>query len=212
MTEPPPPPREFGHAPDRTGRPSRRHPPLLPRGPAPTARPRRRGRRGLAAVGYLALAAISAIVGAVTFLLVAAPVDFVRDQLVSQVKAHTGRDLSIAGPTSIALVPQVSVHLADVSLSEPPEMGGGVVLTAKTFAIDVPLLSLLSRQFAVKRLLLVRPTIDLRVDQDGRRNWAATPATLRQASSADAGPAPEPSGGGPAARSRVPAGFDGLSL
>jgi len=216
MTEPPPPPREFGHAPDRTGRPSRRQPPLLPRGPAPTARPRRRGRRGLAAVGYLALAAISAIVGAVTFLLVAAPVDFVRDQLVSQVKAHTGRDLSIAGPTSISLLPQVSVHLADVSLSEPPGMGGGAVLTAQTFAIDVPLLSLLSRQFAVKRLLLVRPTIDLRIDRDGQRNWAAVArGSLRQAASVAAAPAPDPappSGAPGAGRTRVAAAFDGLSL
>ena len=46
------------------------------------------------------------------------------------------------------------------------------LLTAQSFAIDVPLLSLLSRQFAVKRLLLVQPTIELRIDAEGRRNWS----------------------------------------
>ena len=127
-------------------------PPPLPRSGEPAPRPRRRRRRWLALSGYCLLALACALVAALTFFVVAAPVDFVRDQLVQQVKAHWGRDLVIAGPTSISLLPQVSVRLSDVSLSEPPGMGGGALLTAETFAIDVPLLALLSRQFAVKRL------------------------------------------------------------
>ena len=148
-------------------------PPPLPRSGEPAAlpRPRRRRRRWRAWAGYLLLALACTLVTAVTFFVIAAPVDFVREQLVQQVKAHSGRDLVIAGPTSISLLPQVSVRLGDVSLSEPPGMGAGTLLTAETFAIDVPLLALLSRQFAVKRLLLVRPTIELRIDAEGRRNW-----------------------------------------
>src|SRR5262245_39559565 len=163
-------------------------------GQAAGMRQRRRRRRWLAVGGYLTLALACALVGSITFLLVAAPVDFVRDQLVQQVKARTGRDLQIGGPTSIALLPQLSVHLADVSLSEPPSMGGGPLLTAQAFTIDVPLASLLTRRFAIKRLLLVRPTIELRIDAEGRRNWTfANPAAagaVRQASAGE--PAPEP--------------------
>jgi len=183
---------------------------------APTLRPRRRRRRWLQFTGYLLLGFACALVGSITFLLIAAPVDFVRDQMVQQVKAHTGRDLVIAGPTSIALLPQVSVHLADVTLSEPPGMGGAPLLTAQSFAIDVPLLSLLSRQFAVKRLLLVHPTIELRIDAEGRRNWsfARAPGGTQPATDADAGHR-EPAAG-PSARSAKGSGvataFDQLSL
>jgi AsmA protein len=190
-----------------------RPPPLLRTGEA-APRPRRRRRRWLQFTGYLLLGFACTVVGSITFLLIAAPVDFVRDQMVQQVKAHTGRDLTIAGPTSIALFPQVSVHLADVTLSEPPGMDGGPLLTAKSFAIDVPLLSLLSRQFAVKRLLLVQPTIELRIDADGRRNWsfARTPGGAETA--ANAGPR-EPTAA-PIPRSPKAAGvaaaFDQLSL
>ena len=193
-------------------------PPPLPRSgeAAPTLRPRRRRRRWLQFTGYLLLGFACALVGSITFLLIAAPVDFVRDQMVQQVKAHTGRDLVIAGPTSIALLPQVSVHLADVTLSEPPGMGGAPLLTAQSFAIDVPLLSLLSRQFAVKRLLLVHPTIELRIDAEGRRNWsfARAPGGTQPATDADAGHR-EPAAG-PSVRSAKGSGvataFDQLSL
>jgi AsmA protein len=131
--------------------------------------------------GYVGLALACLIAGTLTFLLIAAPVDFVREQLVQQVKAHTGRDLVIAGPTSISLLPRVAVQLADVSLSEPPAMGSGALLTAQVFAIEVPLVSLLSRQFAVTRLMLVRPSIELRVDAEGRRNWNfASPAAAER--------------------------------
>src|SRR4030095_3549896 len=143
-------------------------PPPLPRTGEAALRPRRRRRRWLQFTGYLLLGFACALVGSITFLLIAAPVDFVRDQMVQQVKAHTGRDLVIAGPTSIALFPQVSCALADVQCSEPAGMVGAPLLTAQSFAIDVPLLSLLSRQFAVKRLLLVHPTLELRIDAEGR--------------------------------------------
>jgi len=190
-------------------------PPPLPRSgePAPTPRPRRRRRRWLALSGYFLLALACALVAALTFFVVAAPVDFVRDQLVQQVKAHWGRDLVIAGPTSISLLPQVSVRLSDVSLSEPPGMGGGALLRAETFAIDVPLLALLSRQFAVKRLLLVRPSIELRVDAEGRRNW--TSAREARAATAPAGSAGAEGavGAAPATRdASVASAFDRLSL
>ena len=151
----------------------------------------------------LALACVLA--GSITFLLVAAPVDVLREQLVQQVKARTGRDLVIAGPTSFALLPQLSVQLADVSLSEPAAMGGGPLLTAQAFSIDVPLASLLARQLAVKRLLLVRPTIELRIDAQGRRNWnfASSAGPTRQAAST---PDPSAASGPPSARAAAGAG------
>jgi AsmA protein len=181
---------------------------------APVLRPRRR-RRWLQFTGYLLLGFACVLVGSITFLLIAAPVDFVRDQMAQQVKAHTGRDLVIAGPTSIALFPQVSVHLADVTLSEPPGMGGAPLLTAQSFAIDVPPLIAVAA-VRVKRLLLVHPTIELRIDAEGRRNWsfARAPGGAQPAAAADAGqrePAAEPIARATTG-SGVAAAFDQLSL
>ena len=83
-------------------------------------------------------------------------------------------------------------------------MGAGALLNAQTFAIDVPLIALLSRQFAVKRLLLVRPKIALRIDAEGRRNWtlAAPTGTEAQATAGSAGAqrAPAAPAGAPASR------------
>src|SRR5262245_47313557 len=140
-------------------------PPPLPRTGEPAAmlRPRRRRPRWRAWAGYFVRAFACALVASLTFFVIAAPVDFVREQLVQQVKARWGRELLIAGPTSISLLPQVSVRLGDVSLSEPPGMSAGPLLTAETFDIVVPLLALLCRRFAVKRRLVVQRAIALQV-------------------------------------------------
>src|SRR5205809_1633960 len=80
-----------------------------------------RQRRGwLAFAGYAALGVGCILLGAVTFLIIAAPVDLVRDRLVQQVKSRTGRDLVVAGPTSLALFPRPALSLANVAISAPP--------------------------------------------------------------------------------------------
>src|SRR5207244_44603 len=114
--------------------------------PARPMRRRRSGRRRwLAALGYVGLFLVCAAVAAATFLLVVTPFDFVREQLVQQVRARTGRDLLISGPTSVSVFPRATVGLTNVSLSAPSAMGGGPTLVAETLDVEVGLLSLLSR-------------------------------------------------------------------
>jgi AsmA protein len=125
----------------------------------------------LAYLGYAALGLGCLLVAAVTFLLVAAPVDLVRDQLIQQVKAQTGRDLSVSGGTSLVFFPQVAVSLANVSFSAPPDMGGAPTLVAQRVEAELSLASLLTRQAGIKRIVVSRPVIELRVDAQGRRSW-----------------------------------------
>jgi AsmA protein len=129
-------------------------------------------RRWIAAAGYGFLGLACVVVATATFLLlVAAPDDFVRDRLVQQVKARTSRDLAISGSTSVSLFPRVAVSLTGVSLSAPPAMGGEPTVVAERLDVEVGLFSLLSRQVAIRRLVLTRPTIELRIDAQGRRTW-----------------------------------------
>jgi AsmA protein len=122
-------------------------------------------------VFYGLLGVLFLLVAGVTFVLVAGPGDFVRDRIVEQVKAETGRDLVIAGGSSFTVYPRLGISLADVTLSEPPAMGDRPFARAASIDIAVPLLPLLKRQVTVDRLVLVAPVIELRVDAQGRRNW-----------------------------------------
>lgn len=165
--------------------PPRRSPraPRGHRGKRPRGKRRASGPRWLAAAAYVGVGAACLVLAAATFLLVAAPVDIVRDRLAQAVKQRTGRDLIIAGTASISLVPRIGVVFADVSLSAPPAMEGPPTLTAQSVDVEVGLWSLLTQQIAVKRLTLNRPVIDLRIDAQGRRSWdfAGGPKTTRLA-------------------------------
>jgi AsmA protein len=149
---------------------------------------RGRQRRGwLTYVGYAGLALGCLVVGAVTFLLVAAPVDLVRDRLAQQVKSQTGRDLAVSGATSLVFFPRLAISLAGVSFSAPPDMGGAPILVAQKVDAEVGLKSLFTRQAAIKRLVLSRPVIELRVDAQGRRSWDFALASDRPAKAARSG-------------------------
>jgi len=127
--------------------------------------------RWLLAAGYVGLGLGCLLLGAITFLMVAAPVELVRDKLIEQVKARTGRDLVVSGSTSLVVFPRLALSLADVSLSAPPGMGGAPTLAVETLEAELGLASLLTGQAGLRRLVLIRPKIELRVDAQGRRSW-----------------------------------------
>lgn len=106
------------------------------------------------------------------------PVNLVRDQLVREVKARTGRDLVIAGPTSLSLLPQLGVTMQNVSLSGPPGMAAAPFLKMKTLSANAALWPLLRRQLDIQSIVLIEPAFDLRVDAQGRRNWEFADALL----------------------------------
>jgi uncharacterized protein involved in outer membrane biogenesis len=133
----------------------------------------------LAAAGYGALALVCLAFGALTFLLVAPPLDAVRDRLAADVSARTGRALTVAGPMSVALFPRVVVSLGDVALLAPGGMAGAPTLAAPSLDVETSLWSLLSRRPRLDRITLRRPMIELTVDAQGRRSWdAAAPVPL----------------------------------
>lgn len=110
-------------------------------------------------------------VAAAAFLLVAPPLDALRDRLIERVQARTGATLAIAGPASLSLFPRPAVSFSDVAVLGPEGRDGAPIATVPSLDIEVSLWSLLLRQPRVGHVTLHRPTIDLIVDAQGRRNW-----------------------------------------
>lgn len=149
------------------------------------------------------------VLAAATFLLIAAPVNLVRDRLIEQVRSRTGRDLMVAGPTSLALLPRPAITLANVVLSAPPEMGGAPTLTVQTLEAQVGLLALLTGQAGVERVVLKQPAIELHVDAAGRRSWdlgrpSGEPSAATSRGSATSAPSSAPEQGTGSSASRAP--------
>jgi AsmA protein len=160
--------------------PRRRHPP----------RPHRR-RSWLSSVFVVLLLGVAAVVsGAAVFLLMTPPTSFLQAQIIDQVKSRTGRDLTIAGPTSFTFFPRLGLSMSDVTLSQPPGLAGPPFAKMKQLDVAVRVLPLLKRQVAIDRLVLQKPVIHLLVDARGAASWdfatadanaSAPPVRLAQA-------------------------------
>jgi AsmA protein len=168
--------------PPRTVRPAPADEPPPRLRPLREATPRRRSwlaRLGVVALyGALALACVVAAVA--TFLLIAAPTDLAREQIVVQIKARTGRTLEIKGPAAFTLYPHVGFSLSDVVLSAPPGMQAAPLLIAKRLSAEVRLMPLMKREVVVRRLVIADPVIELTIDAEGRRSWDFAAADVPQ--------------------------------
>ncbi len=171
----------------------------------PPARNRPQRSAWRAAAGYGGLVLVCLGVAAVAFLLLASPLDAVRDRLIERINARIGGAVAIAGPASLSLFPRPVVSFSDVAVLAREDGKETPLATVPSIEVEVSLWSLLLRRPQVGRLTLHRPAIMLSVDAQGRRNWeiaarrAPPPAT---ATAADNGNPPAPSD--PGAPSRQP--------
>ncbi len=127
------------------------------------------------------------LLGAVTFLIVAAPVDLLRDKVIEHLQARTGRTVTVAGPTSLTLFPRAAVTISDLSFAAPAAMGGAPTVAVKTLDAEMGLASLFVGQPNIKRVVLTRPSIDLRIDARGQRSWEVAAGPSASARSQEAG-------------------------
>ena len=129
------------------------------------------GFSALRLLAYLLAGLVAFSAAAVTAALLLVPTDLVRDRLQAEARARTGRDLVIAGRSSLTLWPRPSVIVRDVTLAGPPQMGPAPLLHVGEIELAVQLLPLLVRDVAVDRLVLRHVSIDMRIDATGRRSW-----------------------------------------
>ncbi len=150
-------------------------PPPPPAAPGRLRASRRPPRRGwgsivLTIVMYAALAVLFIVLAAVTFLLVAPPVDITRERVTTEFRARTGYVLEINGATSLNLLPAPSIEFRDVVVATSEE-GGAPVLRVESVEIEAELWPLLWGRVRPDRIALRRPQLDLVIGQDGRRKW-----------------------------------------
>lgn len=175
MTNTRPPARGPQQPPRRDSRADQRYGANLPYGfagerrPAPPPPRRSSFLSGVLLYGGVGLLALG--VFAATIFIMSPPTDYIRREVISRVKAETGRDLTIGGAASFTIFPSIGIRLGDISLSAPPSMGGEPLLKAASFDVGVKLLPLLRQQIVVERLALNDPLFSLRVDGEGRRSW-----------------------------------------
>lgn len=167
------PPRLGEVRPERIGVAASSHGPHGPQLYPPDAHRYRRlrartGVGGFLIYGFLILAGLVAV--GLGMLVLAPPVDLVRSQMAAAIERQTGRKLTI-GSAGVSFASGLGVSLGRVSLSSPPAMPGAPFLAADRIEVSLALLPLVMRDIRVERLTLVRPTLDLRIDAEGRRSW-----------------------------------------
>ncbi len=118
-------------------------------------------------VGGLILLLMGAAI-ALPFLI---PVERYKQELTTQVKAATGRDLVIAGPLSLSVFPNLQLKAEDVTFSNAPGRKEPNMLSLDQLSISVKLLPLLSGSLEIDGFELVRPVAHLDVDRNGKGNW-----------------------------------------
>jgi AsmA protein len=134
--------------------------------------PRRRRKSSALRIAAWTLGGIVVLIGAGVVALVAfAPVDMLRDQLAREIEVRTGRELKVAGRTSLSFYPSLGLSLEKVTLSGPPEMGGAPFLKAPRLELQAALWPLIERRLVLERLVLTDAELELRVDARGRQSW-----------------------------------------
>lgn len=95
---------------------------------------------------------------------------FAKGQVEDYVQNMTGRTVEIRGGSSLVFRPQLSVKLADVTLSNPEGQSGSLVRAA-AIIIPVHWRDLLTRQLRIHTITLKQPVFNFTNDAAGRASW-----------------------------------------
>ncbi|GAB0056565.1 hypothetical protein SIID45300_00873 [Candidatus Magnetaquicoccaceae bacterium FCR-1] len=117
------------------------------------------------------------LAGLVMILLVAVPVlvhpNQLRAPIGALVKNATGRTLTIHGEVGLAFFPSLELILRDLSLEEDPAFGVEPMAEARSLAMGVKFMPLLSGRVEMDRAELTGLRLRLSTLADGRSNWSA---------------------------------------
>ena len=123
-------------------------------------------------IGALLLIAVVAVVS-----LLFLPADRIARLAAEQIKAQTGRDVSITGDVSMTLWPVLGVSAGEIEVGNADWARQGSMLTARNAAIGIDALALLSGEIKITNIEAASPTIRLESRKDGRASWVFTDAS-----------------------------------
>ena len=136
----------------------------------------------------IAIAAVVVIVvAAVVVVPQFVPLETVKEEIASQVRTATGRELAIGGDIRLSLLPTIQLEVEDVAFSNAPGASEPQMATLKELRLKLAFWPLLSGAVEVDSFVLVDPVVHLEVVAKGRPNWEfeAPPATGEAAPGAE---------------------------
>jgi hypothetical protein len=138
--------------------------------------------------GLVALGAAVAVAGYA--IIASLDVQQVADYARAEVKAATGRDLTVAGPVDLRVSLTPAIELQDVRFANAPWGSRAEMVSIRRLEVEVALLPLLVGEVVVKRLVAVEPDILLETDAAGQGNWIFETAAREPTPSAEAAGGP----------------------
>ncbi len=157
-------------------------------------------KKALVILGVLVILVVVAALAAPFFI----PTDTLTAKLIAMVKQSTGRDLKIAGPVKLSLLPQLEVEASGVSFANAPGAHDADMMQLKKLEVQLRVLPLLHGGVELGRFVLdraadlcSRSTRTARATGSSRRppragagaapRWAAAPAPAPPPSAAASG-------------------------
>jgi AsmA protein len=116
----------------------------------------------------VALVAVAVVLGGALFFL---PKERIAAMAADQVKAQTGRDLTLTGGLSLTFWPVVGVSTGPVTLANADWAGPDPMISADSLAIGIDAAGLLSGQIKIRKIEAVNPVVRLAAKADGTGNW-----------------------------------------
>ena len=139
------------------------------------------------------------IAGLVVLIIIAAvvipmlvPADYLKQQLVTQVKTATGRTLYIKGKVGISVFPSIAVTVEDVTFGNPAGFASPYFTHIGSLKVGAALGPLLHKELQITGITLRDATLNLEQNASGAQNWsfaaptADKPATKTSAAPSDA--------------------------
>ena len=144
-----------------------------------------------AATGFrrlgIALLAVSAVgAGALVAATYLISPDAVREQALNEIRAVTGLNPILRGPTTVKLFPTGLVSFEDVALGDAKRPA----LTAERLTARLRFFPLLAGRVEIADVSLVRPTIAIDMAPNGSSNWSGLVEALERSQKPNAQPGP----------------------
>lgn len=132
---------------------------------------------GLKRFGVAFTAVLAGAIGLLAAMSLLISADTAREAVKSEIRAVTGLDPVMRGLASVSLFPFGSVSFDDVILGD--DRSGSNAFAAERLTARLRFFPLLVGKVQVSDVTVVRPTINLTFQSDGKTNWTPLAAALR---------------------------------
>jgi AsmA protein len=116
-------------------------------------------------------ALIVLLVGALFVVPSLIPTDVYRAQIESRATDALGRQVEIAGPVKVSVLPTLQARAQSVTIANAEGFDADAFVQVEELRARLALWPLLSRRVEINEFVLMRPQIALEVDSAGRNNW-----------------------------------------